>query len=126
MKFTNRVKSALVVSALVLGASSTAAMADDASNQAAKDQYRTQITAFKSSITTYKSSKQAIKATFASAKASAVATRDAALSAAGNDQAQISAAKAAFRSAMDQAKATRDAGIAQLGAKPSKPVKPVS
>ena len=73
-----------------------------------------------------KASKEAIKATFASTKANAVATRDAALAAAGTDQTQISAAKAAFRTAMDQAKATRDAGIAQLGAKPTKPVKPVS
>ena len=52
MKVANRIKSALVISALVLGASSTAAMADSASNQAAKDQYRTQVTAFKSSIST--------------------------------------------------------------------------
>ena len=108
MKVANRVKSALVISALVLGASSTSAIADDASNQAAKDLYRTQVTAFKSSITTWKASKEAIKATFATTKANAVATRDAALAAAGTDQTQISAAKAAFRTAMDQAKATRD------------------
>jgi hypothetical protein len=126
MKVANRVKSALVVSALVLGASTSAAIADDASNQEAKATYRTQVTAFKASISTWKASKEAIKATFATAKASAIATRDAALSAAGTDSVQISAAKAAFRSAMDQAKATREAGIAQLGVKPSKPVKPVS
>ena len=126
MRPANRVKSALVISALVFGASTSAAIADDASNQAAKDIYRTQVTAFKSSITTWKAPKEAIKATFATAKASAVATRDAALSAAGTDQSQIRAAKAVFKSAMDQAKATRDAGIAQLGVKPSKPAKPIS
>ena len=60
MKFSNRIKSAIVVSALVLGASSTAAMAVDASTQAAQAQYKTQVTAFKASITTYKASKAAI------------------------------------------------------------------
>ena len=68
----------------------------------------------------------AIKATFATAKASAIATRDAALSAAGSDEVAVAAAKTAFRSTMEQAKATRDAAISQLGAKPTKPAKPVS
>ena len=86
MRTVNRIKSALVVSALVFGVSSTAAMADDASTQAAKAKYRTQISAFKAGNSTWKTSKAAIKATFANAKASAIATRDAALSAAGTDE----------------------------------------